>query len=87
MLVLKYTDKKDLVIIFELKRFFYPPKRDHPLGDPLGVPFEYLLVLYSENSLLLRKKVLSPGGGPLKVPQGVPFESLSVLYLPLENFF
>ena len=41
-----------------LCRLFYPPKRDHPLGDPLGVPFEYLLVLYSENSFLLRKKVL-----------------------------
>ena len=33
----------------------YPPKRDHPLGDPLGVPFEYLFVLYSDFFSLLRK--------------------------------
>ena len=41
----------------------YPPKRDHPLGDPLGVPFDSLFVLYSDNFFLLRKKVLSPEAG------------------------
>ena len=35
-----------------------PPKRDHPLGDPLGVPFDSLFVLYSDKFFLLRKKVL-----------------------------
>ena len=34
------------------------PEADHPLGDPQGVPFEYLSILYSEKFLLLRKKVL-----------------------------
>ena len=41
----------------------YPPKRDHPLGDSLGVPFDSRFVLYSDKFIFLRKKVLSPVAG------------------------
>ena len=68
--------------------FFYPPKRDHPLGDPLGVPFEYLLVLYSDKFFLLRKKVLSPVAGATEMlPYGVPFDlSFFFIFSPISFF-
>ena len=79
--------KNFLLVLYQLQ-ILYPPKRDHPLGDPLAVPFEYLFFLYYEFFSSYRKKVLSPGGVATEMlPYGVPFESLSLLYLTLRNFF
>ena len=79
--------KNFLLVLYQLQ-ILYPPKRDHPLGDPLAVPFEYLFFLYYEFFSSYRKKVLSPGGVATEMlPYGVPFESLSLLYVTLRNFF
>ena len=69
------------------KRQFIP-LREHPLGDPQGVPLEYLSILYSSNFLSLRKKVFIPRCGSYEMLlYGVPFDSLSFLYLASGNFF
>ena len=79
--------KNYLLVLYQVQ-ILYPPKRDHPLGDPLAVPFEYLFFLYYDFFSSYRKKVLSPGGVATEMlPYGVPFESLSLLYLTLRNFF
>ena len=51
-----FTQKSPNIFFFEKTNL--SPEADHPLGDPQGVPFEYLSILYSEKFLLLRKKVL-----------------------------
>ena len=54
--------KNFLLVLYQLQ-ILYPPKRDHPLGDPLAVLFEYLFVLYSDFFFLLRKKGFIPRRG------------------------
>ena len=78
--------KNFLLVLYQLQ-ILYPPKRDHPLGDPLAVLFEYLFVLYSDFFSFYGKKVLFPGGGATEMlPYGVPFESLIFYILPYLHF-
>ena len=83
-----HPGKKNFLLVLYQLQILYPPKRDHPLGDPLAVLFEYLFVLYSDFFSFYGKKVLFPGGGATEMlPYGVPLESLSLLYLTLRKVF
>ena len=80
--------KNFLLVLYQL-RILYPLKRDHPLSDPLAVPFEYLFVIYSVFFSSYRKRFYPPEGELLKcypMGIGVPFVSSSFISNPKKSF-
>ena len=83
-----HPGKKNFPLVLYQLQILYPPKRDHPLGDPLAVLFEYLFVLYSDFFFpSTEKRFYSPEGSYWNAPLWGPiWVSFSFISNPKKSF-